>query len=601
MLMVLKPGKKNTIRDNRNQYDHLDEMMESLRDIGENPMARALRAEWESEKSGMGSDINIYLRSCEQASAWVRDDPDILDEYAMEITPDGERDRDKYDGRTLEAVEQIVYYRANPWKLLMNVVGRQKLNRTTAEGNVFRGFYTFQKRYLRDLLDPRVFRMIFTACRGGAKTWLTAVGMYADEYLNPFLKLMVISGSLRQSDNLYSYYSTIAEGTPYMRLVKPRRFLKRKTETVAGGWIESFPASEKKTHGPRPDKVFIDEACKAESDHIHGSTSAAMTSHNIKFVYTSTPDKMVHLFMDNLREAKRQRGLTPKEYDQIPPYLRWKYYELTAHDCPWIPPQNVRLMTDMYGGKNTHLYKIYVLGQPAPAEGSVFQGDRIQAHIIDSMPKKVTIELPDGEKVEEEIRLHSHTTGFDLGGNHPTVVIEVAEDQNGDCYVIHDEDIVNRTEEYKVDRLVKVTSTHSGRAFLDAAPIQYHANRKIQLGLDEYNLGAVIVPFSNNKMPMISNVRGFLEAETPPDVWFPKRLCEPLVNQLYEYSYQEGVYDEKPMKGNDDHIDAFLLAMWGHRYTFLNKKYIKGASTIYNMAEHLEDVDVSPFMLPPWG
>lgn len=584
-----------------NQLDYLDQAKGELAGLSENLMVESLKHEWESEKSGMGADISTYLRACEEANSWIKDDPTILDDYAIHIKDDKD-DYDPFSGKVLEAVQQVLYFRSNPWILLHRVVGLKKLNRTTVSGNKFTGFFNFQKRYLRDMLDPRIPRMIFTACRGGAKTWLTSMGAFTDEYTNPELKIMIISGSQRQSDNLYTYYSTVSEGTPYMRLIKKGRFLRRKSETIAGGWIESFPASEKRTHGPRPDKVIIDEACKAETPHIMGSISAALTSQTLKLVFASTPDKMVHIFTDYLRDASIQSRMSPGELKEIPKYLRWKKYTLSAFECPWIPEENIKLMTSIYGGVNSHNYKIFILGEPAPAEGAVFDGQCILDRIIEELPEKIMITLPDGEQVEEDIKLHSHTVGMDMGGKHPSAIVKVGEDQMGNTYVHHDEEITQETntkgeglEEYVIDRTTQCAKSHSARVFLDAAPIQWYANRKIQYSLSIYHLSASIIPFSKNKMPMISNVRGFLEDSHEPNVYFVRDKSEKLVNQLLEYSYSESKVDDKPEKGNDDHIDAFLLAMWGHRYKFTDKKYNKGSDAIHNMGDLLDSELMDPF------
>jgi hypothetical protein len=579
----------------KNQFDYLEEAKESLADLGSNLMVDDLKLEWENEKSGMGSDINRYLRACEEANNWIMEEPDILDEYSIRISEKEGKDYDKYSKKVMEAVEKVIWFRANPWRVLSDVVGYKRMNKATVAGNRIRTFYPFQKRYLRDVLDPRVPRLIFTACRGGAKTWLTAMAGFIEVYTNPRVGLMIISGSQDQSINMYRYYSTVAEGSPFMRLVKRGRFLKRRTETIAGGWIEAFPASEKRTHGPRPDKVFIDEACKGETEHIMGSISAAMTSQSIKFVYSSTPDKMVHVFTDYLREATRQENMTPAELEQIPRYLRWKKYQLSAFECPWIPNENIKLLTNTYGGVDSHLYKINVLGQPAPAEGAVYSGSAIMKRIINSIPETVTITTPEGEQVQQDTVLHSYTVGMDMGGKHPSAIVKVAEDQAGNCYVVHDEEDTSGLQNQVVRKTVECAIKDNAHVYLDAAPVQYHANREIRYALNPHHLPAQVVAFSKNKMAIVNHIRGFLEDDEGPNVYFIKGSSEKLVNELLEYSYDENARDEKPKKGNDDHIDAFLVSMHGHRYKFLDEKYYKQSGSIHDMGELLDRELNDPF------
>lgn len=525
----------------------------------------------------------------------VNENPMILDDYAIDI----ETGKDPMKDIILSPIEKIIHFRANPWLVAELVFGDKNLNKAAALAAKFKSFIPFQKRFLRDCLDPRVENILFRACRSGAKTWLTALATDIMSYLMPRIRIMIVSGSQEQSDNLYRYFKDLAEGSPYERLVKETMY-KTKTYTIAGGWIQAFPASHKKVHGPRPDVVIVDEACKAASDIILAAQSAAMSAKKPKFIVMSTPDAMVHIFHDWDEQAMVQTKMTPVELAAVPAYERWHHYHLSAYQCPWLEPETIQALTAKYGGKHTHEYKIYVLGEFAPAEGLVFNEDWIQSAIIDKLPEKllIDIEKEDGsvETVEDEIAFCAYTTGLDVGGKHPSAIVSGCEDQLGDVYIIDNAEVMARSGDEPViaEHLRQAEKYHS-RSFADAAPVQYFTNRKIRKALQEKNLqGLQIISFQKDKLNMITNAKGLFENGKLHIL----KSCWKLINQLYTYAYDENRTDEMPAKGNDDHVDAFLCCLYAHRNTYLNTKYRKAVGKVYNMDEHMEPINRNPFIVP---
>jgi len=592
-----KPGPKHgsTQTEHLTKLDRVDQIRHRLTDLAGSNMVQSMRESWELTKSGMGEDISIYLKAATEAANMVHKTPAILDKYAINI----DSGTDRYASVMLSPIDQILYYRANPWLVAIRVIGIKNLNKATALASQFRGFDSFQKQFLRDALDPRKKDMIFTACRSAGKTWLTSLAMMIMVYLIPSMRVMIVSGSKEQSDNLYRYFIDMIANTYFMRLVKGDP-LKTRTETIAGGWVRAFPASHKAVHGPRPDIVICDEACKADSDIILAAFSAAMSAQDPKFIVMSTPDSMVHVFYDWLVEAWDQQKMTPVELSKIP--VKWTLYERTAFQCRWITQDAIDNLTYMYGGKNTHEYKIYVLGQPAPAEGLVFDEELIHEQMIKELPKTVRMDFEDemGAMVTDEIEAEYsfYTTGLDAGGKHPSAIVDACEDQVGNVYIIGDEEIRARMGD---DPIIDATYVHArenwSKVWADAAPVQYFLNRKLRKKLQEDNLpGLSILPFNKFKGPMISATRGLLEARM---LFFIKRKCERLLNQLLTYSYSETEGNEMPQKGDDDHVDAFMCTVWPHRNTYLNRKYKKATNKVYNLDEHLEEINRDPFLERP--
>ena len=419
-------------------------------------------------------------------------------------------------------------------------------------------------------------------------------------YLMPKIRIMIISGSQEQSDNLYRYFRDIAEGTPYQRLVKEAIY-KTKTDTLAGGWVRAFPASHKKVHGPRPDVVVGDELCKAESDIILAAYSAAMSAQSPKFIAMSTPDAMEHIFHEWAMEAEQQSRMTPVELALVPSVQRWHYYHLTAYECPWITPEAIEALTHKYGGRTSHEYKIYVLGQFAPAEGLVFNEEWIDSSIILELPKTVTFDTEDETgnivTIEDEIALSFHTTGLDVGSKHPTGIVVACEDQLGNVYIIDNAEVSGRSgDEPIIAEVHRKAQTYTSGVWADAAPIQTFTNKKIKKKLAEDNLPTLhVISFKKEKTNMISVVRGLMESGK---IFILKRKCEKLINQLYTYAYDEREDVDMPAKGNDDHVDAFLLAVWPHRRTYLKTHYKKSYARVFNMDRHMEHIERDPYIIP---
>jgi len=595
-----RKGVKCVHKPHMNKMERIDMVRDTFSTVAQSELYKSMRRAWENEKKGLGRDIQSFIESCIEASNLVSDDPDILDYYSIVLVDEkNEYDRIKEGGRILTQTEMVIYLMANPWKVATDIIGMENLNKATVMASRFTSFTKFQKQFLRDFLDPRVNNMIFIACRSAGKTWLTALAMLISHYLMPHSNTMVVSGSQEQSDNLYRYYTEMTTGTRYEEFIERRT--RTKTYTIAGGWIRSFPASHKAVHGPRPDRVIIDEACKAESDIIMAALSAAMSAQRPKFAVMTTPDKMVHIVRDWWLEAEAQERMTPAELATVPQQARWKKYHLSAFDCKWIKPVTIENLTYKYGGKNTHEYKIYVLGEFAPAEGLVFDEEAIMASLISELPKTVIIdvELEDGsiKSIEEEASYSFYTTGLDAGGKHPSGIVTACEDQVGNVYIIDDSEVNARTGDSPIiTEVYRHARKYWSQVYADAAPIQYFLNQKIRSQLQEDGLpGLTVIPFNSTKLPMISAVKGLFEAGMLFILGKPGGPAETLVNQLLTYSYDDRVDSEMPMKGNDDHVDAFLLACWPHRNTFLNRKYKKATTRVYNMNEVLEEQEPDQF------
>lgn len=532
--------------------------------VADNDLFRSLSQFMREQEIGLGEDIRGFINNIKIAQDMIEEDPTVLDQFKSNIS--GNREQDKFsaeDVENMEGYERILYYRANPWRLLSLTVPKSVFNKTTPVGVRFNGFSILQKRMLRDMLDPTVSKIIITMNRGGAKTFLSACAIYAMQYLIPKVRISIVSGSQEQSDYMYTYFKTILTGSPLVKLVDGEP-LRSGTNFHHGGWVKAFPASEKKVRGPRPDVMFIDEACQAESNIISAALGGSLTALNFKLIVASTPNKMVHVFKDWWDNAKK---------------LGFVKYHQSAYDCPWIQKSTIDQFKTIL---DEATFKIEVLGEFASATGSVFDEKLIREGIIDKLPETVEVYDEKHHKlVEQELVLVNPTVGIDWGYKHPTVVTVVAEDQLGRIYVLEDIEL-NRPTEAQIEQVVvDMVRKYDAEVYADSSsPFQINHMR---LRLLPTGHGIHPVVFSRIKDRLISNVRTFMENHA---LYYIRDKTETLINQLIDYSYEEDT--EKPKKENDDHVDSLMVAMWPHRETLLAMRFKNVTQEVINFAEHLD-------------
>jgi hypothetical protein len=471
-------------------------------------------------------------------------------------------------GRNISQEERMLYYWANPWIFVNEVITEDVLNRTTQAGIKFLGFIPQQREYLRAFCDIRIPAIIMKCNRGGSKTWLNALGILIMTYLVPKMKVTILAGSKEQADTLYQFYTQFLWDTPLGVLVKgdPTQSL---TRYKHGGWVKSLTASERSVRGKRPDILVLDETCQADSALINAAIGTNVAAARLKIIFCSTPNKIDHIFYRNWQNADR---------------IGWAKFEWSCYDCPWISPVNIDLVKDTYD-KNT--FKIEMLGEFGSATGTVFDHDSIYAAFVDEYPPNI-IGI-DGTSCGEEII--ASAIGVDWGWAHPTVVTTVGVDSDDTMYILDTYGksyVLNSVWQEQIipDRVARYDPA---QVLADAA--QAGQNRDLSKVLTErFSLGVQRKAFNKYKARMLTELIKRFEKGTIKvlnERGDNTKLYQQLIAYEYRESSAEGGVSDMPRKGNDDYIDSLMLATWALRPDSLGTAIGHGVSLVRDIAADL--------------
>ncbi len=202
-----------------------------------NELFHSLRTRIKQDQSGLAYDYSQWFDTIYEIDEEYQDYPDIAKAYKRDLETDK-------GGRACNTLrDRILSFRVNPWVFGTEVIGRKILSSTTQRGVTFGTFTTFQKDFLRDLLDPQIPLMIVMCNRGGAKTWCAALAVACAEYCFPKYKVTILGGSEEQSLRLYDFYSKFMDSD--LKHIVKGSIWKKHTEFVHGGWVTALPASQK--------------------------------------------------------------------------------------------------------------------------------------------------------------------------------------------------------------------------------------------------------------------------------------------------------------------------------------------------------------------
>lgn len=470
--------------------------------------------------------------------------------------------------KSLDTAErQKELYRRRPWAFAIGgrglppVLGPEIME--TAGKRPIIAFSPQQKLFMRDFCDITASRVIAKTGRGGSKTFLAAICIADLAWTFPTFTCTVNAGSLDQAEMLYDYWETFCD-SPAMRdplgpiIGEPR---KRETRLRNKGWIKIRAASEKQAKSRHPHLVLLDEACATDPGImllLEGQLASAPKLPGAKaalYRIMSTPDKPFHLFRD--RWEKREE-------------LGYRGHEWGLRDCPWFTDEEIAQLRLEH---DENWWRVHGEGQFGGAGGSVFRHQDVEAAAIPRLVEDPTGLWP---LVEEDFSrwVDAVACGVDWGWEHPTV-IEVAVLTHLDdrrtlpvIYVVHVE-AVEHTPTRDTFELI-ANAIEPWREWSPPVLLEDAHAREIE------GLRAVLGPLGSTSRGvhtstlnhrMISEIRLRLErgqTRIPMDGEGAN-----LLRQLAEYSWdpkaKERGGDEKPLKGNDDHVDAHKLAVWALR------------------------------------
>ena len=579
-------------------YEKMKAHKQDMKGIQEGSVWKAFKDQYTMEQSGMGQDIYAFQKHQKEAFGVVmdsfealREDPMFERRFVLRLYEiDIETGKDPMKGKELGLTERLLYYWANPWKAAEEILGTQQLSKCNPQ-SPFTGFIKKQKYLLRDLMDPSVLKLGLTAGRGCAKTFIMGLDGWISQYLIPSCEYMVVSGSDKQSKAAYKFFRLLMAGSTLEQIVEGE-MKKSRTDTVSGGYFESFPSSLTAVQSQRTNKVICDEACEMTEDVMDYAYGTLSGRRYTKWVECGTPNYMLHRFYEHYQEYLTQLELTLDEQANLPPGRRWRWYNISQYECDWVSSWYTQSYIDTYG-INSHQYKIMVLGQFAPAGGTVFNMDKLEASLITELPSKVNVEYKDDKEVlrtrEEDAEFGLYSVGFDCGYTdaHPTALIKAGEDQCSHIYIT-DEMRPIRTTDIITQSLKSFALKDMATIYSDSGAVATGINRYMPGMIGQFGLDFKVISFQKFKMDMITNCMGMFEQGI---LHIVKNKCPKLIKELEKYAWDEGAPIDKPKKGGDDHVDAFLLACWGHRNALLDRAYRpEGSDEPMNLDDHLEPI-----------
>lgn len=521
-----------------------------------NPLIPLLRNVYRQSSLGLSSNetyalfeattrrvaMEVYRQSDMVSKGEIGIDKFILTKYHLslgveELSSIGDVER-------LPLEQKLLYYWANPWLFFRDVVGFEVLTETAQTGREFKGFYEFQKRYLRELLDPTVHGLIIKCCRGGGKTWLCSLGILMQLVLIPRVKITINAGSEEQARYMYKYFSTMVNRTEALKVMLAREPTFTRTEFKSGAFVSVMTASEKSSRGPRPDIIYFDETCQITPPLINAALGGTWTSASLKIVMSSTPNHMNHPFHRTWLEADS---------------LKFARFEWNCYQVPWITKEAIEKAKLMY---DANTFRIEMLGEFGALGGTVFDHELLYRAQVDKE-----------EDRRKMGRVLTVMVGVDWAYSNPTAITVLGMDDQGILWLLDSVArsgmksldlcamILDRVKKYKPERILTDNSfKFQNRDLMDEMGREFGESDLALVGVSS-------IKFQLLKASMISELkRRFEREEVKIDIEVSEnKKC---MDQLFAYEYEideEGRSREKPMKGFDDYVDSLMLASWGFR------------------------------------
>ena len=452
-------------------------------------------------------------------------------------------------------------YRKRPWAFAIGGRGLPPIlgpvvMRKAAHQEVL-AFAPQQKVFLRDFCDVTVSNLIAKTGRGCAKTFGAAISIADLAWTFPTFTCTVNAGSLDQAKTLYDYWKAFCEAPAMLDPIGPvvDEPTMEETKLRNGGWIKIRAASERQAKSRHPHMVVLDEACATDEEImllVEGQLVGAPLLPGATaplYRVMSTPDKLHHRFRQ-LWEERKERGYVGRHW--------------TAYDCPWMTPDAIAQWI-LDHSKND--VRIHIKGEFGARAGTVFDYDDIQTATLKTLQDDPTglwslIEMDPSRWID------AAALGVDWGNVNPTVLVVVVLVHIGDIpiyYVVHVEGHSRMPAQQLYERIARAATNWRADTFMDANDSR--ANMEITPILARQDLSARSVAFGKFNMAMIGGVNAVLEKI---------QLRVPLagegailLRQLADYEWDPVAAErglEKPIKDNDDFVDALKLAIWGLRH-----------------------------------
>lgn len=405
---------------------------------------------------------------------------------------------------------------------------------------------------------------IGVASRNGGKTFILAIyALWRAVFFNN-LWIRELGGSMHQARIFYhNYVKKFIEANPKLMGEVKGKIQAERTQFRSGTMLEMGACSETSTRGPHPDILLLDEVAAADKARKTDVIEAALDSAMGQICMMSTAHHVSGLFIRYL--------LKHEEYGYK--VFEWPVCDLDMDRnivhirAPWIPKWRIE---HAMATKSEEDFAVEWLAQTAASSATVFRHKDIDDSIVQMEISVILTELENQELGElanipenlrkffeddfdEEDKLYSLTGTFggcDIGYVHPQAIVILKKDLNDTFWIIHMEHYRGRSANWRAERVAELQELYDIDLFcLDAEDISF---AQMCMG---YGASIKRVPFQSYKSSLIGALKNLFEKKL---IKIPS-IYKDLLDQLYQYTYDDR---EKPIKGNDDILDALLFALY---------------------------------------
>jgi len=410
-------------------------------------------------------------------------------------------------------------------------------------------------------------RALLVASRNGGKTFIFAIYALWRAIFFKSLSIKELGGSLHQSKIFYhEYFKRFIEANPKIEAEVVGKVMATRTEFRSSSVVSMSSCSETSVRGSHPDILLIDEVAAADKAKKTDVVEAALDSCLGQIVLGSTAHHSAGLFIKYIVHSD-EFGYEVFRWPVCD--IDWETGKILNIRAPWVPRSRIEhaLLT-----KDKQSFEVEWMASTASTAKMVFPLKYIERAIVKSEPQILLAGIEDGEieddvtEVPEKIKQYFEENledlntskldmrgfygGCDIGYVHPHAIVIIKRELEDVFWVVHSENYRGRSVNWRAERVARLQELYDIDLFcLDAEDISF-----ISLCI-EAGANIKTVPFQNYKSMLIGTLRNLFEKER---IKIPDRF-EDLINELKIYTYDE---NDKPMKGNDDNIDALLFSLF---------------------------------------
>lgn len=432
---------------------------------------------------------------------------------------------------------------------------------------------TFDPQYAMDTYaneSPEIQDYQFSATvasRNGGKTFIFAIYALWRAIFFDNLWIRELGGSMKQAKIFYhQYFKKFIEANEKIFIEVKGKVQSERTEFKSGSVVETGACSETSVRGPHPDILLLDEVAAADKAKKTAIIEAALDSALGQIVMASTAHHVSGLFIRYLLKAE-EFGYKIFKWPacDLDPITK----EIIRVRAPWIPKWRIE---HAMATKDWNTFSVEWLADVASTASMVFGITLVDKAIIpiDKFVELSTADDNEAVALEERIKdlpkpmqryyledddldIDDDSGAFggcDIGYVHPTAIVILKKDLDDCFWAVHFEHYRGRSANWRARRIAELQEEYGIDQFcIDAEDISF-AHMCIEAG-------AVVkaIPFQTYKVALIGTLRSLFEKGLIkiPDTYTV------LIDQLKEYAYDS---NGKPVKGNDDAVDALLFAVF---------------------------------------